>query len=156
LQYAIGCLVGGDLKRAKTYFDTAYSLADNRNFDTFQIDNHFARYLLVATSQSDLAVGRALELFREARAIINRQLQNERLHYPFRVAASYQDFVDQFGSRLNPEGCSEIAEAAEHVLERIAQLPEDRARHPAVRKCGDAMEYVIERCRQLAERKKAK
>jgi hypothetical protein len=154
LQYAIGCLVGGDLKRAKTYFDTSYSLADNRDFDTFQIDNHFARYLLVATSQSDLPIGRALELFREARAIINRQLQNERLHYPFRVASSYQDFVDRFGSKLNPDACSEIAEAAEYVVERIAQLPEDRAKHPAVRRCGKAMEYVIRRCRQLAERNK--
>jgi len=54
-----------------------------------------------------------------------------------------------------PEGAT-LEEAAEHVLERIAQLPEDRARHPAVRKCGDAMEYVIERCRQLGERQKAK
>ena len=141
------------MKRAKTYFDTSYSLADNRDFDTFQIDNHFARYLLIATNQSDLPVGRAIELFREARAIINRQMQNERLHYPFRVASSYQDFVDKFGSKLTADACSEIREAAEYVIERIAQLPEDRAKHPAVRRCGDSMEYVVDRCRQLAKQK---
>lgn len=156
LQYAIGCLVGGDLKRAKTYFDTSYSLANNRDFDTFQIDNHFARYLLVATNESNVPVGRAIELFREARAIINRQMQHERLHYPFRVASSYQDFVDKFGSKLSPEACSEISAAAEYVIERIAQLPEDRARHPAVRRCGDAMAYVVERCEQLSIRNKQK
>ncbi len=56
LQYAIACLVMNDLPRAQTYFDTAYSLGVNQNFDTFQIDNHFARFLLVQAIQ-DLGAG---------------------------------------------------------------------------------------------------
>ena len=46
LQYAIASLVMEDLYRSKMYFDTAYSLAKKKNWDLFQIDNHYSRYLL--------------------------------------------------------------------------------------------------------------
>jgi hypothetical protein len=150
LQFAIGCLVGDDLKRAKIYFDTAYSLADRWDFDTFQIDNHFARYLLVETANAKLPVNSAVQNFREARGIINRQLaQRERLHYPFRVACGYQDFVDKFGPQLSTEVCGELRVAAEHVLERIDGLPEGQAHQVDVRRCGAAMRYVVQRCGEL-------
>jgi hypothetical protein len=51
LQYAIGALVIGDLGRASRYFETSYSLAEEREWDPFQIDNHYARYLLVRAAE---------------------------------------------------------------------------------------------------------
>jgi hypothetical protein len=142
LQYAIGSLVTGDLIRASKYFDTSYSLAERMDWDTFQIDNHYARYLLVRASE-DAPFEEAVELFRQARTLINRQIKVERLHYPFRVASSYQGFYDRFQSRFTEEELKEIAQAARTVVERISQLTSDRAENRYVRRCSEAMDYIV-------------
>ena len=56
----------------------------------------------------------AMNHFRQARTIINRQVRDERLHYPFRVAVEYQTFLDRFGSSLRQEQMDEVARAAGH------------------------------------------
>jgi uncharacterized protein YktA (UPF0223 family) len=143
LQYAIGALVIGDLMRASRYFETAYSLAEERRWDTFQIDNHYARYLLVRAA-TEAPFDEAMELFRQARTLINRQIKDERLHYPFRVASTYQDFFDRFQSQFSDGELNEISQAAETVAERIEQLPSDRASNKYVRRCEQAMIYTRE------------
>jgi len=149
LQYAIASLVTNELTRAKRYFDTAYSLARSHGWDTFHIDNHFARFLLVQAVQ-ELPVTEALENFRLAKSIINRQIRRERMHYPYRVAISYADFVDRFGTLFSPPQTEEISEAARTVLEKIKVLPEGRRQHRNVRECERSMEYVLTRCKELA------
>jgi tetratricopeptide (TPR) repeat protein len=142
LQYAIASLVYGDLDRAERYFQTAYSLARGRSYDTYQIDNHYARYILTAVVESGDSA-QAMAAFRRARKTINEQIKNERLHYPYRVAELYSDFYDRFESRLMEADREEIANAARFVGRRIQELPENRQRE--VRRCKDAMEYVIAR-----------
>ena len=149
LQYAIACFVEGDLKRARIYFETAYSLAAKSRFDTYQIDNHYARFLLLEATEAGLPVDKAIQNFRQARAIVNRQLQRERLHYPYKTASVYQDFIDRFGKELDERMCSEVKAAADYVLERLERLPEDMKTHPDVRRCLDSTNYVTHRCREL-------
>ncbi len=149
LQYAIACLVIEDLTRAKKYFDTSYSLAEERGWDTFQIDNHFARFLLVQAVQRDNKS--ALENFRTARNIINRQIRDERRHYPYRVAILYQVFFDTFSGRLSKAELLEITSAAKVVLDRIIQLPIERRKHRYVRECERAMEYIIARTEEMSK-----
>lgn len=144
LQYAIASLVYGDLDRAERYFQTAYSLARGRSYDTYQIDNHYARYVLTAVIESGDST-QAMTAFRRARKTINEQVKNERLHYPYRVAALYSDFYDRFEARLTPADREEIANAARFVGRRIQELPENRQRERDVRRCKDAMDYVIAR-----------
>ena len=148
LQYAIASLVIEDLPRAKTYFDTAYSLAAKRRWDTFQIDNHFARYLMVQAVR-DKDVSSALANYRQARTIIDRQMRDERRHYPYRVAIYYQDFVNRFGASMDSTEIEEFASTATRVLQRIGELPEHRRHHRYVRDCQNAMKYVIDVCIEL-------
>jgi hypothetical protein len=147
LQYAIACLVIGDLERAKKYFDTSYSLAEDRGWDTFQIDNHFARFLLVQAVENDYRS--ALENFRSARNIINRQIRDERLHYPYRVAILYQSFFDTFAGKFSSSELFEIRSAAKIVLEQIHRLPAERKKHRYVSECARAMEYIISRVNEM-------
>ncbi|MGB6474112.1 MAG: hypothetical protein WBF04_08515 [Candidatus Sulfotelmatobacter sp.] len=81
LQYAIAALVSQDFDRAKSYFDSAYSFADDMYaYDSFQIDNHYARFLIErAVFLRDS--GSAMAVFREARALLFAQFVNERRHY---------------------------------------------------------------------------
>lgn len=148
LQYAIASLVIEDLPRAKTYFDTAYSLAAKREYNTFQIDNHYARFLMVEAVRGD-DVSSALANYRQARSIIDRQIRDERRHYPYRVAVLYQEFVSRFGTRMDSSEIAEFASTATGVLNRIGELPERRRQHRYVRECRGAMKYVINYCFEL-------
>jgi tetratricopeptide (TPR) repeat protein len=148
LQYAIACLVINALDRAERYFKTAYSLADAQNWDTFQIDNHFARFLLVNAIEN-LNSNDAMANFRKARQIINRQVKEEVLHHPYRVATEYQNFLDKFGVGLSTSQLSDINQGADNVLNHINSLDIDRRRHRYVRDCETAMKYVITRINEI-------
>ena len=142
LQYAIACLTLGELDRAERYFATAYSFASSRNFDTFQIDNHFARFLLVRAVEigdSD----KCMDSFRKARQIIENQIKDERMQYPFRVARSYRTFYEAFESKLSRTRLEEITQAAVFVSRRIESLPEDRRQRKDVSECLDDMKRII-------------
>ena len=150
LQYAIATLVMGDLVRAKTYFDTAYAFADARDrYDTYMIDNHYARYLLVAARQSD-AVDSAMRMFEEAQGLLEPQLPRERLHYSYQVARFYRDFFDRWQNILSPAEKATIGRAAKYVADRIENLPELRRKQRYVAECADAMEYLIRRTAPVA------
>ncbi len=143
LQYAIAALVSQDFDRAKSYFNNAYSFADDMYaYDSYQIDNHYARFLLerVIFKRDHSA---AMSAFREARALLFGQLGNERLHYPFRVAANWRGFYSTFRGSLTEAEKGEIGEAAAYVLKRIQTLPADRAAHRSVVECREGMEFII-------------
>src|SRR4029434_4627156 len=100
-QYAIACTLFEDFERAKMYFSTAYSLAEARDdFNTFQIDNHYARFLLMRSIRSH-DQGNCMHSFRDARKLIFEQIQTERRHYPFRVATHIAEFYDTFATVLS-------------------------------------------------------
>lgn len=153
LQYAIASLVNGDLKRSKLYFDTAYSLATKiDNYNTYQIDNHYARFLLVQALE--LEHKDAMTNFREARTIIKQQLRFERRHYTYRVATFFKGFMDLFEDSLSVAELGEVVQIANEVLKRIAKLPEGRRKHYNVVDCEKAMRYIAERGAEIISAKK--
>lgn len=148
-QYAIACVTLDDVDRAGKYFTTAYSIANKIGFDTFQIDNHYARFLLVEASQKILSPTEAMTNFRRARDIINSQLHLERLHYPYRVAIGYQSFVDQNLKLLDKNQVTEVVRATENIRRHIEALSENMKMHRYVRDCSRAMTYVISKCDKM-------
>ena len=151
LQYAIACLTleeldqtGTYLGRAETYFHTAYSYASDVDYNTFQIDNHYGRFLLIKatrTGDPDTCMGP----FRQARAIIENQIKAERLHYPYRVARSYRSFYEVFESKVEELRLTEIYEAAVFVLRRIQTLPATQRYHRNVEDCMNDMNAIVSR-----------
>ncbi len=153
LQYAIASLVAGDLKRAKIYFDVAYSHAERTGFNTYQIDNHFARFLLQEVTNKENNIEAAMEKFRLAHSILSRQAEDERRHYTYKTAKEYRVFVDKFGSQLTESMCKEITGASSYILDRVNDLPDFTRGHIRVKECIGAMKYVIERCETLSTRR---
>jgi SIR2-like domain len=143
LQYAIACLTLNDLERADKYFDTAYSLAEDiSGFDTYQIDNHYARFLLVTAIENENSTT-CMQNFRRARRIVNEQIIKERLRYPYRVASMYGEFFDWFERRLTASEREEIGRAARFVAERIAKLPDDRQQEKQIVRCRSVMKRLM-------------
>jgi hypothetical protein len=145
LQYAIASLVAQNFERAETYFGNAYAFAAEMYlYDTHQIDNHYARFLVERAIYRDDAA-HAMAAFREARILIFNQLGdvNERRHYPFRVASGWWSFYSHFENRLSDSERSEIRSAANYVQQRIDTLPADRSGHRSVVDCGKAMLLIL-------------
>jgi tetratricopeptide (TPR) repeat protein len=151
LQYAIACLTLGERERSKRYFDQAYAIARERGVDTYQVDNHYSRYLL-ETAVEYPEPSDAMECFRHARDIINRQIKDERLHYPYRVALNYVRFINRFGTRLKEAWVDEIEQATLAVVERVPELPEERRNNRYVKQCAAELPYVLYKCSQLKAR----
>jgi len=153
LQYAIACLVLEELFRAETYFKTAYSFVNHRDFDPYQIDNHYARFLLINAIKNKKS-DEAMKFFRRAQTIINRQLKTERRHYPYRVAILYQGFLERFYIELAGSDIEWIQRAAAYVLKKEKDLPDFRKRHKYIKQCKRAMEDIVDRTNEILEDRK--
>jgi hypothetical protein len=143
LQYAIACTTLEEYVRAEKYFEAAYSFADKfGTYDSFQIDNHYARFLIMRAIHSQ-EPAQSMPAFREARKIIFNQIQNERLHYSYRVASTFGQFYDAFGPQLNDQEKDEIKRAAKRIADRIETLPEMRQHNRNVEECWRAMQHIL-------------
>jgi SIR2-like domain len=128
LQYAISKLFSKDLEAAKRYLDTAYGAARRSNMSPFQIDNQYARYLLETTSSTGNTL-HAYDAFAEAhRIILDQILQASHMHYPFRVALQYYDFVAMHRHALSAAQKEFALNAINAVIERteVAKVPLDK------------------------------
>ena len=144
LQYAIGCVVFKEYSRAEEYFATSYAFAGTRpSYDTYQIDNHYARFLIVRAIDEPSGAD-VMSAFREARTLLYRQMHKERLDYPYRVAKAFGEFYDTFSHSLSGAEKQEMVSAARQISERINKLPSSRRENRNVRECWDEMQRIID------------
>jgi hypothetical protein len=144
LQYAIAALVSKDYEKSGFYFSTAYSHASNLDrYDSFRIDNHYARFLLERAIDTDFNAADRMIPFREARRLLRPQFAEDWRHYPYRVATGYFAFLTRFSAELNPSERQEIKGAATEILERIEKLPEGRLAHRSIQECQAAQLKIL-------------
>jgi hypothetical protein len=125
LQYAIAKLFSKDLEATKRYLDTAYGAAARSNLTPFQIDNQYARYLLETTATTGNTT-HAYDAFCEAhRILLDQALRATHMHYPYRIALRYHDFVSMHRHALNPMQREFTANAIAAVVDRakVAKVP---------------------------------
>jgi hypothetical protein len=84
-----------------------------------------------------------MESFRAAKSIIERQVTQERRHYPYHVAENYEAFYNAYAHDLHPSEVKEVRRAAETILRRINELADDRRSHRYVRLCRDAIQRIV-------------
>lgn len=120
LQYAIVMLSERDYSRAKCYFDAAYKYGNNINdFDTYQIDNHYARYILSNELQSGIATT-CMEAFKHAHAILmDTKHKLEVRFYPYKVARLYYPFYEKFFKSMRDYEKKEFLMSCQAMLSRL-------------------------------------
>lgn len=152
-QYAIVCVNINQFDRAERYFKTAYSLAKQkgRTFSAYQIDNHFARYLLENQLYYRKSEG-SLDVFREAHRLLNKNSEVERTkknsrYYKFRVARVYKDYYDVFASKYNEEDKKVFIERCREMYISLLKykngLKEDEIRKD-VKDCENGLKYILD------------
>lgn len=152
-QYAIVCININQFDRAKRYFETAYSLAKQRGsaFSAYQIDNHYARYLL----ENQLYYRKAedsLKIFVEAHRLLNKNSDIERekkysRYYKFRVARAYKDYYDVFASKYSEKDKDIFLKRCKEMYFSLLNykniLREDEIRKD-VRECESGLKYIFD------------
>lgn len=134
LQYAIAKLGEHRYDVAKMYFDNAYTFAKRLAwFDTYQIDNHYARYILenVIYTVDDADF---FKVFRQAHAILtDRRHQKDTKFYPFKVARIYLPFYEKFKTRMSKKEREQFMQACEQMdvllKKYVNAIPPFRTKH---------------------------
>lgn len=137
LQYAIARMALQDdgLEQVEQYFKSAYEFARLRpGYNTYQIDNHFARLRLKQAMQSGNS-DTAYTLYLDAKAILLKQMLNEQKHYPYRVATRVADVVAVHGDNFSSTQVADIIKFCDVVKDRIARLPTITRGHQYVEGC---------------------
>lgn len=120
MQYAILKLSEYDYQTADVYFDTAYAFAKKKDdFDTWQIDNHHARFIL----ENEINFGSqvtCMKAFTEAHNVLmNTKHIDDSYYYPYRVAQNYFPFYERFYKGMNKNEKSFFISSCEAMLRRI-------------------------------------
>lgn len=152
-QYAIVCVNLKQFDRAGRYFRTAYSLAKQRGhlFSAYQIDNHYARYLLENQLYYRKKEG-SLAVFLEAHRLLNKNSEIDRIkknsrYYKYRVARAYKDYYDVFASKYEESDKEIFLKRCQEMYYSLIQykkgLGNDEIRKD-VRECESALKYILD------------
>lgn len=147
LQYAILKLDEHDFVVADTFFKNAYSFASkNEDFDTYQIDNHYARYLL-NNALEGTNDPQFMQIFKKAHEIlIEPSHQKDTKYYPFKVAQNYLPFYQKYEKQMKKADKDFYFNACRTMLEMIDRfvqsMPQYRHRKE-VRNAKACIEKVI-------------
>lgn len=160
LQYAIACVNTKMYDRAKKYFESAYSFAERRgrSFSTYQIDNHYARYLLDHQIDSRNPTN-SYDVFMEAHRLLMKSkcdAKSENKYYQFRVARSYRDYYNIFYKNFkNNEkekfifACKEIKKDLQ-IYEAEIRRERDFLRND-VFECKQNIDYILSNYETIKE-----
>ena len=151
LQYAIARLFDNDFENADICFKNAYALATDapNKYDTYQIDNHYARFLLEARIAGYLQDD-PYDLFINAhnKLMVSRRGEEQRW-YSFKVADNYIPFYNKFYDIFSPaeklkfnDCCLEMIRKMELFLNNESSPERER-----IRKTHDKLTLIISSAR---------
>lgn len=143
LQYAIARLSFPDLDEAGIYFENSYAYAEKLgNYNTRQIDNHFARYLL-ERSKAEGDADKAYRHFIKAHELLMPQFNQTDLYYPYRVAKGYYGFFFKHFKKLASEQKSEFLLACQMILEGMRRLDFSVMNNRFVKECKNNLQEIM-------------
>ncbi len=151
-QYAIVCVNLNQFDRAGRYFKTAYSLAKRKGhlFSAYQIDNHYARYLLANQLYYRKKEG-SLKVFVEAHRLLNKNSEIDRnknnRYYKYRVARVYKDYYDAFASKYEQSDKDIFLKRCQEMYYSLLSYKKGLANYEIrkdVRECERSLKYILE------------
>lgn len=150
-QYAITCVNIKDFTRAKKYFETSYSLAKKhgRAFSTFQIDNHYARFLLESQIYSRNYKA-AFENFINAHNLLIKKYVSDDIindrYYQFRVAIIYKEYYDVFYNSFSEDEKSMFIARCQEMHQKLKSYLKDNKRQEYrkyIFECQRNLDYIL-------------
>ena len=103
------------------FVETAYGIARKRtNFDTYQIDNHHARLLLMQSKVDGVSPDGERE--KQAQSLLSSVLarKSDDLYHPLSVMRLYAEIVDEWGGRLSTKQKNALKKVIDKAIASIA------------------------------------
>lgn len=149
MQYAIACVNTCEYTRAEVYFETAYSFANRKGkmFSTFQIDNHYARFLLERQIYKRNPKD-AYNIFAKAHALLVKSRNNmiDDRYYQFRVARCYKEYFDIFYSDFSDKDKEAFISACDIIAKNLNKYIKDNGSiglRNDVKECRENINYIL-------------
>jgi hypothetical protein len=146
LQYAIARVAFEEFEPASTYYENAYSLAEKMpGFDTYHIDNHYARFLIKKALSEDYSLS-TMDAFRRAHTILHFQanrVDRDIRYYPYRGASLYREFIVHFSGQLEKLEIEYIVHASQQILACAKKTRRDIMDLPIMEKSRRNLAYVV-------------
>ncbi len=147
LQYAIEKLSERDYSTARKYFNTAYSFANQLDgYDPYQIDNHYARYILESVVENDNHDGIIKDFLIAHNILIDPVHDKVVKYYPYRVAQRYLPFYEKFFAKMNKNDRDIFINSCMEMIKKIENFVsknEKYANRREVRKAKENLYYII-------------
>lgn len=153
MQYAIACVNTYCYDRAEKYFETAYSYAKKRgkNFSTFQIDNHYARFLLERQISSRNPLN-AFSIFVKAHQLLIKSKvdsKSDNRYYQFRVARNYREYYNIFYDGFNLIEREEFIKCCRNISDDLKTYEQSVVKSEGelrndVLECKNNLNYIFE------------
>jgi hypothetical protein len=135
-----------DYSTAEKYFDTAYGLVQKKgHYNTFQIDNHYARFLLESRTRSNEWEDHFYAL-REAHSLLIKQMSGvEEGYYPYRVARNYLSLIERRGQSFDKNEMLQARTFCLEVREQAVSRRDVLRRYgPQINDCLEAMSNSVD------------
>ena len=123
LQFAITALNLNHYELAKIYFENAYANADKwDDFDSYQIDTHFARFLLcneMRTNQNSRIA--AMDNFKKAhKLLIKNSGTGTRISYVLRQVGLYEQYFNTYKALFNDDERNSFLLTATEMIDQFS------------------------------------
>lgn len=119
LQYAIASMEINDYSRASDLFQKAYDCASSRaNFDTFQIDTQYARFILEKSCINGSST--PFDDFMEAVFFLDKAVRSQKSNFRLvirQVVKAYPLFFSKYRSVLSPDQKDKILNSTNNFIE---------------------------------------
>lgn len=149
LQFAITILDLEQYDLASEIFDKAYlSSSKLENFNRYQIDNHYARYLLEYTIKG--LSQQPIDDFKNAHKMIKRQLEDKEMDhqlYPYRRIELYKDVFKNKGLSIPNKVFKEISLYVMGIIYQLKQSNKNYKNDVLIEKCYNDMKDIYEECK---------
>lgn len=147
LQFAIARLFDRDYPNAKECFMRSYHYAGlNSYFDTYQIDNHFARYSLESAVYYEVPED-IMGNFRKAHTSLMHSRPGDIYRwYNYRVAINYYDYYKKFYSSFDLSEQQEFIRCCIDMRERVKEYLrlENAAEKELINKTLEGLNQILE------------
>lgn len=143
LQYAIARLSDYDYTVAGAYFEKCYAFAKQRGYDTYQIDNHYCRFILENEIDSG-NISTCMDAFDKAHSILmNTRAGDEKKYYPYKAAGKYELFYRKFYKELQPHHKKKFLNACEEMLKKCQNYMNLMGDAPYVKGTKKSLEQIL-------------
>jgi hypothetical protein len=143
LQYAIILTSEREYFGAKVIFDTAFGRARSSDFDTFQVDNQYARYLLESRMYAPNEFPDPFYAFLEAHKRLRHQIIRDRsATHPYRVAELYPEFLRTRWDDMDSRQHDVVRKSVEEMSDLLGRA-KVRTKGPRVKETRNALDDFL-------------